>query len=68
MIIAWILTALVVTALCIHAHKMECKEYRKKYGMSKAEFRHYRKMMTDSAYRTANKKSPADTELFDRSI
>lgn len=64
----WILAAAVITALCYHEYKLECREYRKKHGMSKAEFRHYRKIMTDSAYRTANKKSPENSELFNQTL
>lgn len=68
MIAIWIITAAVVAGLCFHEYKMECREYRAKHGMSKAEFRHYRKMMTDSSYRAKHKKSPDSTELFDHSI
>jgi len=44
-----------ITLLLIHEHKLECREYRKKYGMSKSEFRHYCKMMSSSSYRNAKK-------------
>jgi len=54
-ILTWIICILGLTALCIHEHKLECREYRQKHGMSKAEFRHYRKMMTDSSYRRLTK-------------
>jgi hypothetical protein len=44
-----------IAALLYHEHKLELRENREKFGMTKKEFRHYRKMMTSSTYRTAQK-------------
>lgn len=58
----WVICIAGISAICYHEHKLECREYRQKHGMSKAEFRHYRKMMTNSDYCAKYKKSPAKAE------
>ena len=58
----WIAGVLVLSALCYREHILENREQKQKWGMTRSEFKRYRKMMSSSEYR--QKKSPAFTELL----
>lgn len=58
-------------ALFFWVDHQEGREFKAKFGYSRRDFKHYRKMMTDSSYRKAQdlkKKSSAKTELISRPL
>lgn len=63
-----LLGAAVAIVMALFVDWQEGKEFRQKYGFSRKDFRHYRKMMKDSSYRSKQKKSPANAELINRPI
>lgn len=60
--LAWI--ALSATATCIFFIELRVEEKRRKekYGMTRSEFKAYKKAMNDSATKLSQKKSPAIAE------
>lgn len=59
---AWI--AFLATTICIFyiEARAEQKRRKEKYGMTRSEFKAYKKAMNDSAIKLSQKKSPAKAE------
>jgi ABC-type spermidine/putrescine transport system permease subunit I len=56
---AFLLWMIAIFLVAIVMYSLVNYEFKKKYGCSKSELKHYRKLMTDSAYRAENKKGSA---------
>lgn len=50
---------IVIFIVAIIAYSIYNHEFKQKYGFTRNEFKHYRKMMTSSSYRYENKKGLA---------